>query len=186
MAVTLQGLTLKEFLQLPEQEPALVYFKGRATQKVPPLSEHSAPQVELILHLDRLLRPRKLARAFSELRTTYSGASLVPDVSVYRWERIPRTAAGRIASRFLTPPDLAIEIWSPGQTIRELAERCEWFVAHGTAVALLIDHRRETIRVFRPGVPVDIARRGDRIPLDEIAPGVQLVVDEIFAALSAD
>jgi Uma2 family endonuclease len=86
----------------------------------------------------------------------------------------------------VTPPDLAIEIWSPGQTIRELAEKCEWFVASGCRVALLIDHRRETIRVFRPGAPVTVQRRGERILLEEIAPGAALDVDAIFAALDAN
>ncbi len=186
MAMTLAGLTLKQFLALPEQEPPLEYFNGKVSQKMTPLGEHSALQVECAEYLNRLFRPARIARAFTELRTTHAGASLVPDVSLYCWDRIPRTAAGRIASRFLLSPDVAIEIWSPGQSIRELAARCEWFVANGSRVALLIDHRRETIRVYRPNTPVAIRRRGDSISLDEIAPGAALHVAAIFAALDAD
>ena len=186
MAITQQGLTLEEFLRLPEEEPALEYFDGEVTQKVSPNLEHSALQSEFVLYLDRLLRPSKLARVFPELRTSYAGASPVPDISVYRWERVPRTVAGRLARDARTSPDLAIEIRSPGQTVRELAKRCEWYVAHGVPVALLVDPRRETIRVFRPGEPCSVQRAGDRIALDELAPGLELVVTDIFAALSAD
>lgn len=186
MAITWQRLSLEDFLKLPEADPPLEYFQGRLRQKMVPLGEHAALQGELILLLDRLFRPGRVARAFPELRVTQNGVSLIPDVSVYRWERIPRTPKGRIASRFLTPPDLAIEIWSPGETIRELAEKCEAYVANGCLIALLIDHRRETIRVYRPHSPVAIQSGGDRISLDEIAPGAALDVDAIFAALDAD
>jgi Uma2 family endonuclease len=186
MAVMLQGFTLKEFLQLPEQEPPLEFFNGMVTQKVAPMGEHCALQFDCAELLNRLFRPRKIARALPELRVTHSGASLVPDVSLYRWERIPRTAAGKIASRFTLPPDVAVEIWSPGQGIRKLAERCEWFVAHGSLLALLIDYRRETIREFRPGTAPVVRRRGDQIALDEIAPGAARDVSANFAALDLD
>jgi len=186
MAITLRGLTLKQFLALPEQEPALEYFDGKVAQKVTPLGEHSALQVECAEYLNRLFRPARVARAFTELRMTHSGASLVPDVSLYRWDRIPRTPAGKIASRFLVPPDLAVEIWSPGQSLRELGAKCEWLVKNGSAVALLLDPRREMIRVYRPNAPVAVHGPGDRIPLAEIAPGAALDVSQIFAALNVD
>ncbi len=186
MAIALAGMTLRQFLQLPEQKPALEYFKGKVTQKVSPMGEHSALQFECAELFNRIFRPSRIARALPELRSTHSGASLVPDVSVYRWERIPRTPAGKIATRFLTPPDIAVEIWSPGQTMRELVEKCEWFVANGSLLALLVEHRRETIRVFRPDAPVAVHRRGDRIALDAIAPGAALDVSTIFDGLNLD
>src|SRR5438477_9938015 len=87
MAVTQRRLTLEEFLELPEEEPALEYFEGRITQKVPPKLRHSALQFEVAKLIDSFARPLGLARAFPELRTTYTDAdaSLVPDVAVFRW-----------------------------------------------------------------------------------------------------
>jgi Uma2 family endonuclease len=186
MAMTLRGLTLKQFLALPEQEPALEYLEGTVTQKGTPLGEHSALQFECAEVLNRLFRAAGVARAFPELRITLGGASVVPDVSLYRPSRIPRTPAGKIASRFLVPPDLAVEIWSPGQSLRELADQCEWLVAQGSLVALLIDHQRQAVRVYRPHTPVIVLGPADQIPLDEIAPGAALDVGQIFAALNPD
>lgn len=87
---------------------------------------------------------------------------------------------------FLTPPDLVIEIRSPGQTARELTERCAWCVARGVLLALLVDYRDETIRVFRSNGSVSLHRSGGEIAVGEIAPGARLAVQEIFAALSVD
>jgi Uma2 family endonuclease len=179
-------ITLEEFLALPEEKPALEYCEGRVTQKVAPRPVHSALQWELGAYLDRRLRPGKLARVFPELRTTYAGASPIPDLSVYRWDRVPRDAVGRLANEALTPPDLVVEIISSGQTVRDLTKRCRWYVEHGVKVALLTVPRDVSIRAFRPGVPETIHRRGDRIDLSEIAPGLELVLDEIFAALDPE
>src|SRR2546427_470977 len=103
VATAQQRLTLEEFLKLPEEEPALEYEDGEVTQKVSPQGRHSVLQGELVQRVNAFGRPRKLARAFPELRTTFAGRSRVPDVSVYLWERIPTTSEGRIADLFPLP-----------------------------------------------------------------------------------
>ena len=88
MAVTEQRLTLEEFLELPEEKPALEYENGVVTQKVPPQGKHAALQLAICELINRVARPTKIALALPELRATYGGRSRVPDVAVYRWERI--------------------------------------------------------------------------------------------------
>jgi hypothetical protein len=46
--------------------------------------------------------------AFPKLRCTCAGRSLVPDIAVFTWDRIPRTEAGEIANAFTIHPD-----WPP-------------------------------------------------------------------------
>src|SRR5919205_158788 len=115
MALARKGLALEEFLALPEEKPALEYANGVVTQKVSPKTEHSILQAEFVELLARLKRA-KVARAFPELRTTFADRSYVPDVALIRWERIPRTPAGRPEDDIFIPPDLAIEIISPGES----------------------------------------------------------------------
>jgi hypothetical protein len=64
-----------------------------------------------------------------------------------------------------------------------MIELCQWYVNHGVEVALLVEDRTERIRVFWESAPVVVQRRGEVIALDEVAPGLRLVVDELFAAL---
>src|SRR5437016_496349 len=96
MAIPAQRVTLEEFLELPEEEPALEFEDGVVTQKVPPMGKHAGLQGWIVELFNRFARSGKLAMAFTELRTTYSGFSRVPDVAVYQWERIPRDAAGKV------------------------------------------------------------------------------------------
>ena len=39
---------------------------------------------------------------------------------MYLWDRIPRTESGEVANRFYAPPDIAIEIVSPEQSVNGL------------------------------------------------------------------
>jgi Uma2 family endonuclease len=182
MAVTQQRLSLEEFLKLPEEKPALEFLHGAVTQKVSPKFRHVALQGELLQRINGFGRPRRLAYAAVELRATFAGASVVPDVAVYLWDRIPRDAAGELVDDVFDPPDIAVEVISPGQTIRELVQRCQWYVANGVPVSLLVHPERQTVMIFRAGAEARTLRGPDRIDLDDLLPGFELTVDELFEA----
>lgn len=181
-----RSLTLQQFLSLPEVEPPLEYFDGKVTQKVSPLGEHGRLQSKFSEMISGFSEPRRLAMAFTEIRATFAGASRVPDIGVYRWERIPRTPKGRVATYFRTPPDIAIEIYSPGQTLQSLEKKCRWFVANGVEIALLVNHRTETVTRYTADGEEQRLSGGDRIDLDRILPGFELTVQELFATLQID
>jgi Uma2 family endonuclease len=77
-------MTLAEFLALPERKPALEYEDGVVTQKVSPKGRHSVLQLAAANQINEQTVPSRLARAFPELRATFSTLSRVPDVAVYR------------------------------------------------------------------------------------------------------
>ncbi|MBV9281743.1 MAG: Uma2 family endonuclease [Chloroflexi bacterium] len=183
MAVISTPLTLEEFLQLPEEEPALEFAEGLVTQKVSPKGRHSTLQGELIKQLDRAGLPHKVARAFPELRATFAGVSRVPDIAVYRWDRIPVDARGEVTDVFTVPPDIAIEIVSPEQSVNALVRRCYWYVANGVQVALLVDPADRSVLAFRPNLPASAWSGSDRIDVSEVVPDLELSVDQLFASL---
>jgi Uma2 family endonuclease len=183
MVLARRHLTLEEFLALPEEEPALEYFEGRITQKMSPKARHSLLQGALVEYFNPLGRPRKIALAFPELRTTYAGASFVPDVAVFRWARIPIDVDGEVADEIFLPPDVAVEVVSPRQSRPRLRQRCRWYVENGVSLALLIDPRHHAVTRFEPGQPERLLRGADVIDCSAIVPGALLTVDELFACL---
>ena len=183
MAVPKRRMSLEEFLGLPEEKPALEFEDGLVTQKVPPQGKHGRLQWWISTLFNTFAEPRKLATAVPELRTTYSGASRVPDIAVYVWERIPRDERGRIADDFRLPPDIAVEILSPGQRVSSLVDRCRSFVERGVQIAILVDPYREDVRLFRPGRAPQQLSGADEIDLGDVIPGFILRVSEIFDSL---
>ena len=186
MAILQQGLTLEEFLMLPEEKPALEFWEGLVTQKVSPKTHHSRLQGKLVELINQFAEPRKLALAFPEIRATYDGSSLVPDVAVYRWERIPREPNGRPVNDLFLPPDIAIEIASPKQTLEDLANKCRWYVQHGVAIAIMVDPQDDNVIRYAPNVDQRVLGGDERIDLDAVLPGFQLTVKELFDTLVLD
>ncbi|MCF3607804.1 Uma2 family endonuclease [Planktothrix agardhii 1033] len=90
-------ITVAEFLKQPETKPASEYIEGKIIQKSMPQGKHSTIQGELVTAINAILKPAKIARAFPELRCTFEERSIVPDVSVFTWDRIPRDHNSAIA-----------------------------------------------------------------------------------------
>jgi len=186
MVVAGARITLDEFLALPEQKPALEYIDGEVVQKMAPVTEHVILQLQFRDLVDGFGRPRKLARAFPELRESYAGKSTIPDVSVFTWARLPRTPGGGWSNEVGEPPDLTFEVLSPGQSATDLLVRCLWYVANGVRVALYADPSRRVVVAFRAGAePLAFVEKG-ALALHDVVPGFSLDVAELFAALDPD
>lgn len=186
MALPKLQLTLEQFLKLPEESPSLELMDGAVSQKVSPQQQHSALQLWFAEAINRFARPRKLALALPETRGVFGRDSLVPDVAVYRWSRIPRDERGRVADDVTVLPDIAIEIVSPGQSIPRQLAKCRRYLAAGVAIVLHVNPRDDTVRRFAVGEPEQGLTGGDRIDLDRVLPGFELTAAEVFSALNLD
>ena len=186
MAITERRLTLEEFLKLPEEKPALELVDGVVTQKVAPQWQHGWLQPGLAAMINGYAVPRKLAAALTEIREAFGRDSLVPDVGVYRWERLPRTEAGRLVNAAPAPPDVAIEIRSPDQSVGELVDKCRRYLTHGAQLTLVVDPEIESvIRVAADRSPVTLGG-DDRIDLGPVLPDFDLTVRAVFETLQLD
>lgn len=183
MSTVTQPLSLEEFLKLPETQPASEFVNRKIIQKPMPQGEHSLIQAELCQTINSVAKPQKIAIAFPELRCTFGGASVVPDIAVFRWERIGRESSGRIANRFETYPDWAIEILSPDQRQTKVLENLLHCSEYGTELGWLIDPQDESILAIFPNQRVQLFRGTTQLPIiNEI--NLKLGAEEIFAWLT--
>ena len=148
-----------------------------------PSTPHSALQYLFCSHVNSFAWPRRLAWAFPEHRTTYSGRSTVPDVTVYTWDRVPRDAARRLAERNFTVPDIAVEIRSPDQSFQDSLIRCLWYIANGAQVSIAIEPRQLLLVAFRPAAEPLIFQNVGLLDLTDIIPGFSLDVGALLAPL---
>jgi Uma2 family endonuclease len=174
-------LTLEEFLKLPETKPASEYIDGQAIQKPMPQGEHSTLQGELIISINAVTKPQKIARAFPELRCTFGGRSIVPDLAVFRWERIPRNESGGIANVFNLAPDWVIEILSPDQSQTKVTAKILHCLKHETQVGWLIDLAEKAVFVYFAQQQPELLEHSEQIlPVPSFASGLQLTVGALF------
>ena len=185
MAVRLSKLTLDQFLRLPEEKPALEFERGVVTQKMAPMGWHGLLQGDFYFRFRMHGFPQSLVTALTETRVTWTseGISYVPDVIAYRSERVPRDAEGEFTNQVTVPPDVAVEIWSPGQVLGQQTDRCRWYIAHDVPVALLVHPERRAVWTFRPGVESGPLQGSDVIDLGDVFEGLSFSVSELFEAL---
>jgi Uma2 family endonuclease len=183
MAVSGHTLTLEEFLALPEEKPALEYTDGRIEAKMSPNAWHSRVEAAFIVRLEGGSPGPDPLIAFPEARVTFAGRSWVPDVIAYRNSRVPVDADDKFPNHLTVPPDIAVEVTSPGQSIEDQDDRCRWMVSNGVTVALRVNPRTEVVRMFRVDGESDDLRGIDVIDLEDVAPGLRFTVDELFSAL---
>jgi Uma2 family endonuclease len=150
-----------------------------------PQGKHSAIRSELLPAIDRPLKAQKLARVFPELRCTFGGRSIVPDVSVWIWDRIATDDSGDIANVFPIAPDWTIEILSPDQSQTKVVKNIVHCLQHGTILGWLIDPEDRTIFIYHPNGILEIFDEPDaRLPVSEFARTIELTVGDVFGWLA--
>jgi len=178
-------ITLEEFLQLPETTPASEYSNGVILQKPMPQGEHSTLQRELLFCIDRAVKADRTARAFPELRCTFGGRSIVPDLTVFLADRIPRREHGGIANVFAIAPDWTIKILSPDQNPTNVINNILHCLDYGCQMGWFVDPAVQTVIAY----PTDSRSRSfsqatDVLPVPNWAQAVELTVGQLFGWLS--
>lgn len=151
---------------------------------------HSRLQSKLSNVINQATETEKIAYAFTELCCTINQRSLVPDISVFRWQSIPFLEDGEVPDSFNLAPDWAIllrnadanEILSPEQSASKVISNLLYCLENGSQLAWFIDPDEEGVLIFL----------GDRQPIfvegDEIPPALEginlgLTVAQIFSWL---
>ncbi len=177
-------VTLEEFLKLPETKPANEYIDGEIIQKPMPQGKHSTLQTELPAVINAVVKPKRIARAFTELRCTFGERSIVPDVSVFSWDRIPRDENGEIANVFRAAPDWIIEILSPDQSQTKVTKKILHSLNYETKMGWLIDPDEQTVFVYLPKQQTEVFDESEQqIPVPSFASELKLTVGDLFGWL---
>ena len=169
---------------MPETKPAGEYINGQIIQKPVPQGKHSVIQGELISAINAIVKSKRVARAFPELRCTFGGRSTVPDIAVFLWERIPRDQKGEVANTFSVAPDWSIEILSPEQGQTKVTKNILHCLRHGIQVGWLIDPNEQSVFVYRSKQEPEVLDQPNAVvSVPAFAGGLQLTIKDLFAWL---
>ncbi|MEZ2239373.1 Uma2 family endonuclease [Microcoleus sp.] len=182
MSIATDRLTLEEFLKRPETKPASEYIEGEIIQKPMPKTKHSRLQLRTCNAINQVTENSKIAYAFPELRCTFDGRSIVPDIAVLLWEQIQFDESGEPLDEVLIAPYWTIEILSPQQSSNRITRKIIHCLKHGCELGLLIDPEDRSILAFLPNQAPQFCEGGDRLPLPEIIP-LNLTAEQVFGWL---
>src|ERR1700693_2016963 len=135
-------MAMREII-LPETNPALEWINGRVVQKVSPQRKHALAQTTFAAALNAWARLTGSGMVGTEWRFQIEPPGeerrpLVPDVAFLSYARSPyaeqlETEVPRIA------PDIAVEILSPDDRLKDVEEKVRVYLASGTRAVVLVD-----------------------------------------------
>jgi len=176
------SLTLEEFLKLPETKPASEYIDGGIIQKPMPKTRHSRLQSKLIDAINEVTEAKQIAYAFPELRCTFGGRSIVPDVAVLRWQQIELDENGEPFDDVVIAPNWTIEILSVDQSSNRVTGNILHCLKHGCQLGWLIDPDDRSVIVFQPQQQPEFFHRKERLMVLE-GVELELTVEQVFGWL---
>lgn len=180
MTTTTKLITLSEFLKLPETKPSSEFINSQIHQKPMPQGKHSTLQIRLADTINQAGFPQQLAYAFPELRCTFGGRSIVPDIAVFKWDRIPFDTDGEVANTFELFPDWTIEILSPNQSQTKVTDNILFCIRNQTKLGWMLDPEEKAIICFQPNQLPEIIRQPEEIlPILDYL-DLQLTVEQVF------
>jgi Uma2 family endonuclease len=182
MTVTTQPIALAEFLKQPETKPVSEYIDGKILQKPMPRAKHSRLQLRFYDTINAVTESQKIAYAFPELRCTFGGRSLVPDVAVLLWENIKFDDSGEPLDDVRVAPDWTIESLSPEQSPNRVTGNILHCMQHGCQLGWLVDPGDRSILVFLPDRQPVLCEGNDIIPVPN-AISLDLTSDLVFSWL---
>ena len=100
-----------------------------------------------------------------------------PDVSFVRASRL---ALEPERGFFAGPPDLAIEVLSPSNTVSAMLEKIGEFLEAGTHVVWLVDPKARSVVIHGPDAPPRVKRGEETLDCPELLPGLAWPVASLF------
>lgn len=98
-------------------------------------------------------------------------------VALPRWKALSDADQSRYAPLC---PDFVIELRSPSDSLPELKEKMELWIANGAQLAWLIDPIEQAVSVYRPGHAVEAQGHPTTVQGDGVMAGFELVMARIW------
>ena len=167
-----------DFVNLPENADKLFEFIGGEIVEVPSNPYSSAIAATILFFFKLFLRENNIAGHITGADGGYivGQERYAPDVAFISKKRQPELPYHGYNPN---PPDLAVEVVSPTDSLRKLMEKVGNYLAVGTVVWVVYPETKE-IAVYAPGQPVRIFGIDDTVDGGDVLPGFRLAVKEIF------
>jgi Uma2 family endonuclease len=175
-------LTADDLWRLPNDGMRHELVKGVLHTMAPPGFEHGVIGIKLSTPLEQHVNTNKLGLVVAAetgfLIATNPDTVRAPDIGFVRQDRIQ--TIGIPKKYWPGAPDLAVEVVSPGDTVFEVDDKVQEWLDAGAGLVWVVNPRRRTVTVHRPGVAPVILTTADTLDGLQVVPGFTLPVAKIF------
>jgi Uma2 family endonuclease len=183
MPVSERLVTAEEFERMPEEPGVrMELVRGRVVRMSPAGYEHGDIGTRILLLLAEHVNRESLGEVLMPTGFTIEtnpDTVREPDVAFISRERLEETAPG--PGFFQGPPDLAVEVRSPGDRRGEIASKVAQYLEGGVRMVWVVDTDAASLTVYTPGSAPVVLRDGDVLDGGDVVPGFRCDVRRIFS-----
>lgn len=157
----------------------IISKKGDIQKNMPTGALHGAV-TELASRMSHFVRENKLGKVFAAETGFILGKNTVRgiDVSFVGNEKLNKFA---VTEKFYpVAPDLAVETISPGNSLDEIQDKIEEYLAAGTKLIWIVYPKQKMIQVHRRNNAINVLRAADELDGEDVLPNFRVKLSEIF------
>jgi Uma2 family endonuclease len=178
-------MTADQLEQMPDDDSVQIELDEGELITMPPAGpDHGYHGIEIAAILRNYVKEHNLGRVYGadtgfRLRDDTVRA---PDVAFVRAERVSKVhGPGPHGKAFANgAPDLAVEIFSPSDSVPQLMRKVKQYLAAGCHTVWVVYPERQEIHVFESSGADRLLHAGDMIEAPELLPGFSVPVAGFF------
>ncbi|MEO8612105.1 MAG: Uma2 family endonuclease [Chloroflexota bacterium] len=172
--------TIEEFERLadsPENRDRLLELvNGEIVEKVP-TEKHGMCVGNIYFHIRTHVQERRGGRVVMEVRYRSPDDrrnAFIPDVA-YTSGSEPPVEKGSVPHM----PDLAAEVKSPDDSLKDMRTKARYYLAHGTKLVWLVDPQKRFVEIYSPDKE-DVLFEDEILDGGDVLSGFQMAIRDIF------
>jgi len=174
-------VTAEEFARIPNDDHHYELVEGRVIRMSPPGIRHGLVSTRIAFLLSQHIEVHHVGVVITPggfKLATNPDTVREPDVAFVRRDRIP--GAGLPDGFWPGPPDLVVEIRSPGDRQSEILAKVHDYLARGVRLVWVVDPKKRTVAVHRPGADPETLGADDTLDGGDVVAGFSCAVLRIF------
>jgi Uma2 family endonuclease len=178
--ITKTLLTADDLARMPDDASVQIELdEGELITMAPPGFEHGGHEVQIVLLLAQHVRENKLGKVVcGDTGFRLSDRTvLAPDVAFVRRHRVEAVRSKSFANG---APDLAVEIFSPSDGVRQSTRKVKQYLAAGCHTVWVVYPKSKKVVVFEASGAERTLLSDDTLEAPELLPGFSVKVADLF------
>jgi Uma2 family endonuclease len=174
-------MTAEDLMRLPRGYYRAELIDGELIKMSLPGIPHGRIALRLAVPLAQFVLEHELGEAFTEIGfklTSNPDTVLGPDVCFISKQRLEKL--GDVTGYWPGPPDIAVEVLSPGDRPAKVNKKISQWLGFGTKQVWIVDPKHKTVTVYRSPSDTTTFSGSDYLEAQDLLPGFRISLEWLF------
>ena len=184
MATDFMLMTAEQLANMPRDSYRYELVRGELIQISPAKRQHGRIGESFNVYFGYHILTRHLGEVYLAetgfLLSRNPDTVRAPDFTFIQTDRLSKISGDDVYINI--PPDLCVEVMSPGDRLAEVKQKVDEWLDFGTRIVIVINPKIRVTSVYRSRTEIETLTVNDTLQLMDLVPGWSLKLAEIFGS----